>query len=68
MLVKNMRLMLTCEAGNLTKIEDPRLFAARHNLDLLTLMLTVVKDAALHAVWRTKSVRLRTVRLASARC
>lgn len=39
----NMRLMLRCDACAHTTIEDPRLFAARHNLDLLTPMLTVSK-------------------------
>ena len=39
----NMRLMLRCDACAHTTVEDPRLFAARHDLDLLTPMLTVSK-------------------------
>jgi len=38
-----MRLMLRCDACSRSTVEDPRLFAARHNLDLLTPMLTVSK-------------------------
>jgi predicted adenine nucleotide alpha hydrolase (AANH) superfamily ATPase len=37
----NMNRMLRCDHCAHTTIEDPRLFAARHNLDLLTPMLTV---------------------------
>lgn len=39
----NMNLMLRCDQCFHTTSEDPRLFAARHNLDLLTPMLTVSK-------------------------
>lgn len=39
----DMGLMLRCEGCNHKVIEDPRLFAARHNLDLLTPMLTISK-------------------------
>jgi hypothetical protein len=39
----NMRLMLRCDACSRTSVEDPRLFAARHNLDLMTPMLNVSK-------------------------
>jgi hypothetical protein len=36
-----MRLMLRCDACHHATVEDPRLFAARHGLDLLTPMLTL---------------------------
>jgi hypothetical protein len=39
----NMNLMLRCDHCAHSTIEDPRLFAARHNLDLLTPMLRVSK-------------------------
>jgi hypothetical protein len=39
----NMRLMLRCDACSRSTVEDPRLFAARHSLDLLTPMLIVSK-------------------------
>jgi hypothetical protein len=39
----DMRLMLRCDQCSHSIIEDPRLFAARHNLDLLTPMLTLSK-------------------------
>jgi hypothetical protein len=37
----NMNLMLRCDHCAHGTVEDPRLFAARHNLDVLTPMLTV---------------------------
>jgi hypothetical protein len=44
MLVKlGMGLHLRCDACHHSVSEDPRLFAARHNLELLTPMLTISK-------------------------
>jgi hypothetical protein len=37
----NMLLMLRCDTCQHATVEDPRLFAARHHLDLLTPMLTL---------------------------
>ena len=46
----DMGLMLRCEGCNHKVIEDPRLFAARHNLDLPTAMLTPI-DSSGRSKW-----------------
>ena len=69
----NMRLMLRCDVCSRSTVEDPRLFAARHNLDLLTPMLTVSKAVALHEVRGTegkgdpRAIRWQAARIGSSR-